>query len=227
MLLAGGRLDIGIGRASLAPPEVASELFRLDPLGVLVCQGHRFAPSPGVRVAALAEEPLLLAEEQRAPEFNQFVIELCRSVGFLPAVYRGTVESIRGAHRPGRAGQHGAVRASLLRTRPSRGSVWRSLTEPVSPLPVVDARTGQRPLQARPCHGLLRPRAVTGAGPGWKRPARQPGESGLPAAVISGADKTCSDWPFPLAAQCGLLTAQRFCITIRASLRNHLVPGRT
>jgi DNA-binding transcriptional LysR family regulator len=85
MLLAGGRLDIGIGRASLAPPEVASELFRLDPLGVLVCQGHRFAPSPGVRVAALAEEPLLLAEEQRAPEFNQFVIELCRSVGFLPA----------------------------------------------------------------------------------------------------------------------------------------------
>ena len=43
MLLVGGRLDIGIGRASLAPPEVASELFRLDPLGVLICQGHRFA----------------------------------------------------------------------------------------------------------------------------------------------------------------------------------------
>ena len=52
---------------------------------------------PGVPVAALAEEPLLLAEEQRAPEFNQFVIELCRSVGFLPAVYRWTVESIRAA----------------------------------------------------------------------------------------------------------------------------------
>ena len=33
MLLTGGQLDIGIGRASLAPPEVASELFRLDPLG--------------------------------------------------------------------------------------------------------------------------------------------------------------------------------------------------
>jgi DNA-binding transcriptional LysR family regulator len=135
MLLAGGRLDIGIGRASLAPREVASELFRLDPLGVLVSQGHRFASSPGVPVAALAEEPLMLAEEQRAPEFNQFVIELCRSVGFLPP-------------------------------------------------------------------GVPRDRA------GWNLPTRRPDEGGLPAAVISCADKTCSDWPFPPAAQCVLLTAQ-------------------
>jgi len=75
-LLVEGRLDVGLGRASLAPPEVASELFRLDPLGVLVGDGHRFASLPGVPVATLAAEPLLLAEEKRAPEFNQFVIEL-------------------------------------------------------------------------------------------------------------------------------------------------------
>jgi DNA-binding transcriptional LysR family regulator len=88
-LLADGRLDVGIGRASLAPPEVASELFRMDPLGVLVPEDHRLAASPEVPVARLAAEPLLLAEEQRAPEFNQFVIELCRSVGFVPTLYRG------------------------------------------------------------------------------------------------------------------------------------------
>ena len=41
--LVDGRLDVGLGRASLAPPAVASELFRLDPLGVLVAEGHRFA----------------------------------------------------------------------------------------------------------------------------------------------------------------------------------------
>ena len=58
---------------------------------------HRFAASPSVPVATLAEEPLLLSEEQRAPEFNQFVIELCRSVGVLPTLYRGTVDSIRAA----------------------------------------------------------------------------------------------------------------------------------
>ena len=33
--LADGRLDVGIGRATLAPPQVASLLFRQDPLGVL------------------------------------------------------------------------------------------------------------------------------------------------------------------------------------------------
>ncbi len=44
-LLVDGRLDVGLGRASLAPPEVASELFRLDPLGVLVPGNHRLAAS--------------------------------------------------------------------------------------------------------------------------------------------------------------------------------------
>ena len=34
--LQDGRLDVGVGRAALAPPEIASLLFRHDPLGVLV-----------------------------------------------------------------------------------------------------------------------------------------------------------------------------------------------
>src|SRR6202035_3575263 len=95
--LADGRLDVGIGRAALAPPQIASLLFRQDPLGGLVPTGHRFAELEGVPVAVLAEEPLLLAEEAQAPEFNQFTVEMCRSVGFTPTVYRGTVESIRAA----------------------------------------------------------------------------------------------------------------------------------
>src|SRR5690242_11352973 len=66
MLMDGG-LDVGLGRASAAPPEVAAELFRLDPLGVLVREDHRLAVVSRVPVAALAAEPLLLAEERRAP----------------------------------------------------------------------------------------------------------------------------------------------------------------
>src|SRR6185437_8226136 len=81
MLLAGGRLDIGIGRASLAPPEVASELFRLDRLGVLVGAGHRVAAAAGVAAAPLGGAPLPLGGARRAREFNQFVSALCRSVG--------------------------------------------------------------------------------------------------------------------------------------------------
>ena len=87
--LADGRLDVGIGRAALAPPQVASLLFRLDPLGVLVPTGHRFADLDEVPVAVLAEEPLLLAEEARAPEFNQFTVEMCRAARLHPRCLRG------------------------------------------------------------------------------------------------------------------------------------------
>jgi DNA-binding transcriptional LysR family regulator len=125
---------VGFGRASLAPPEVASELVRLDPLGVLVPERHRLAALPGVPVATLAEEPLLLAEEERAPEFNQFVIELCHSVGFAPTLYRGTVESIRAAVdliMQGRCVL--CVPASCVSALP--GIVWAPLVEPVSRYP--------------------------------------------------------------------------------------------
>jgi DNA-binding transcriptional LysR family regulator len=54
--LASGRLDVEIGWASLAPPEVTSELFRLDPLGALVPEGDRLAASQEVPVARLAAQ---------------------------------------------------------------------------------------------------------------------------------------------------------------------------
>ncbi len=94
-LLAEGLLDVGFGRAVLAPPAVASELFRLDPVGVLLPAAHPLASRASVPVPALRGEPLLLSPEARAPEFNQFVLELCRSTGFTPTLYPGTVGSIR------------------------------------------------------------------------------------------------------------------------------------
>ena len=132
--LVDGRLDVGLGRASLAPPTVASELFRLDPLGVLVADGHRLAGQPAVPVATLATEPLLLAEEERAPEFNQFVVELCRSVGFIPTLYSGTVESIQAAI------DLVAQRRCVLCTPsscvpPPTGIVWKPLVAPPSRYP--------------------------------------------------------------------------------------------
>ncbi len=132
--LVDGRLDVGIGRAALAPPEVASQLFRRDPLGVMVASSHRFAAMDGVPVAILAKEPLLLAEEVRAPEFNQFTVELCRSVGFTPTVYEGTVESIRAAADLVAQGRClYCVPSSCISALP--GTIWRPLTEPASYYP--------------------------------------------------------------------------------------------
>jgi DNA-binding transcriptional LysR family regulator len=132
--LVDGRLDVGLGRASLAPPEVVSELFRLDPLGVLVPQEHRLGELTGVPVASLASEPLLLAEENQAPEFNQFVVEMCRSVGFVPMVYRGTVESIRAA--VDLIGQGRCVVCAPASCVPALpGIAWRPLVDPPSHYP--------------------------------------------------------------------------------------------
>ena len=132
--LIDGHLDASIGRAALAPPHIASLLFRQDPLGVLVPAGHRFAELDGVPVAVLATEPLLLAEEVRAPEFNQFTVEMCRSAGFTPAVYGGTVESIRAAADLVAQGRClYCVPSSCISALP--GTTWRPLTEPASYYP--------------------------------------------------------------------------------------------
>jgi DNA-binding transcriptional LysR family regulator len=129
-----GRLDVGIGRAALAPPQVASLLFRQDPLGVLVPREHRFAGLESIPVTVLAEEPLLLAEEVRAPEFNQFTVEMCRAAGFTPAVYGGTVESIRAAADLVAQGRClYCVPSSCIAALP--GTIWRPLTEPASYYP--------------------------------------------------------------------------------------------
>jgi DNA-binding transcriptional LysR family regulator len=96
-MLADGRLDVGIGRSCAAPPQIASELFRLDPLGVLVADDHRLARLPVVPVSALAGEPLLLPDESRAPELAEFVGEICRTAGFVPAAHRDTVQNLRAA----------------------------------------------------------------------------------------------------------------------------------
>ena len=132
--LADGRLDVGVGRAAGAPPQVASLLFRHDPLGVLVPTGHPFAALEGVPVAVLAREPLLLAEEARAPEFNQFTVEMCRAAGFTPTVLRGTVESISAAAGLVAAGRClYCVPSSCISALP--GITWRPLTEPASYYP--------------------------------------------------------------------------------------------
>ncbi len=133
-LLVDGRLDVGIGRAALAPPEVASQLFRHDPLGVMIPAGHRFASMADVPAAVLAQEPLLLAEEAQAPEFNQFTVEMCREAGFTPTVYEGTVESVRAAADLVAQGRClYCVPASCISGFP--GTLWRPLTEPTSYYP--------------------------------------------------------------------------------------------
>jgi DNA-binding transcriptional LysR family regulator len=168
--LVDGRLDVGLGRASLAPPTVASELFRLDPLGVLVAEEHRFAVLPDIPVATLAAEPLLLAEEERAPEFNQFVTELCRSVGFIPTLYKGTVESIR-ASIDLVAQRRCVLCVPSSCASPPTGMVWKPLVAPPSRYPwSVLWRAGDSSEHVRALVGCAR---VLSRRLGWLEPQGQ------------------------------------------------------
>lgn len=134
-LIAQGRLDVGFGRASPAPPEVASGLVRLDPLGVLVADGHPWAGRDSVPVAMLDGEPLLLPGNSQAPEFDEFVTELCRSAGFVPALYRGTVGSVRAAaDLVGRELCVSCTPSSCASALPA--VVWRPLAEPAVRYPL-------------------------------------------------------------------------------------------
>jgi hypothetical protein len=72
-----------------------------------------------------------LTEEARAPEFNQFTIEMCRAAGFTPTVHEGTVESIRAAAGLVARGRClYCVPSSCISALP--GTIWRPLTEPAS-----------------------------------------------------------------------------------------------
>ncbi|MEO3813218.1 LysR substrate-binding domain-containing protein [Sphaerisporangium sp. B11E5] len=133
--LADGRLDIAIGHASQAPAEVTSKLIRLDPLGVLAPDEHRFAELDGVPVAALSDELLLLGEESQTPELNQFVITLCRSAGFAPTLYEGTVQSSRAAVDLVLQDRCVHCVPSSFRTSNRPGTIWRSLIEPAMHYP--------------------------------------------------------------------------------------------
>ena len=179
-LLTDGKIDVGIGRASHAPPSIASEVVRLDPLGMLFADAHRFANRRSIPVALLADEPMLLAEEDRAPEFNQLVGELCRTAGFTPKPYSGTVQSVRGA-------------ADLLRARDCvlcaprscgrvlRGIRWAPLVDPMTYYPwSLLWRAGD---ETEPVQTVLRYARALAAKLGWTdtTPRRHP------AAATAGA----------------------------------------
>lgn len=96
-MLAEGTLDVGIGRASQAPPGIASELIRLDRLGVLVGDTLEVSGSDVVAVGVLADFPIVLPEDAQAPEFNEFVFDLCSAAGFRPIRFNGSAQSARAA----------------------------------------------------------------------------------------------------------------------------------
>lgn len=132
--LTEGRLDIGVGRACFAPAEISSLLFRVDRMGVLIQAGHPLAQLAAIPVRLLADEPLLLPDGHKAPEFAHLVTEMCRSAGFTPKTYPGTVPSVSGAASLIARGRCVSFVPASCAPAP-QGTCWRPLREPSSHYP--------------------------------------------------------------------------------------------
>jgi hypothetical protein len=100
---------------------------------VLVPEDHRLAMLAAVPVPALAGEPLLLPDEEQAPESVRFLTELCRSSGFFPDRFRGSVQGLRpGFDLVARGGCAMVVPESAVS---SAGVHWRPLAPPAPRYP--------------------------------------------------------------------------------------------
>ena len=109
-------------------------LFRLDPLGVLLPAGHPLAAGP-VQVTALAGQRMLLGPPDRAPEFDEFVDELCRSAGFAPTRYPGCVTSARVAADLVLRGRCVVCLPCSAVSSTGPGLVWQPLVSPTVQYP--------------------------------------------------------------------------------------------
>ncbi|MGR6919959.1 hypothetical protein ACU635_37480 [[Actinomadura] parvosata] len=161
--MADGCPDIAIGRASRAPAAVTSKLIRLDPPGVLVPEGHRFAALVGVPVADPRRRAAVLGEESRTPELNQLAPVLCRSAGFTPALY----ESSRAA--ADLVLQHRCVSCSPPPTGPAPPGGPSPIPRRTTPGPCCG--TGTTPLPRSPPSSTA-PGTSPNSSAGWSPPPR-------------------------------------------------------
>jgi hypothetical protein len=127
--------------------------------------------------ASVPEQYRQLAEEVRAPEFNQFTVEMCRAAGFTPTVHEGTVESVR-SRRPGRPGTLPVLRPLFLHLRAPRDHLAAAHRTSLL-LPVVSAVARHRHLRPRAGHRQLRTNHVPAT-----RLARRPKADG----ALTGPD---------------------------------------
>ncbi|MCE3552398.1 LysR substrate-binding domain-containing protein [Pseudonocardia sp. RS11V-5] len=92
-----GYLDIGVGLARFAPAEISTARLALDPAGVFVGTKHPWASLRSIPVRELRSVILLRGDGDQAPEYNDFVVELCGREGFSPNTRPGSVDGVRAA----------------------------------------------------------------------------------------------------------------------------------
>lgn len=84
--LASGRADVGLGRYLDAPSRFRSEVIRSEPVFVALSSAHPLAGADGIRLADLADIPLLLWPRERNPQYYDRLLEICANASLEPLV---------------------------------------------------------------------------------------------------------------------------------------------
>lgn len=84
--LLDGDLDLGFLRGPVGHPKLEMEQVRVEPLLAALPSHHPLATRPELALSALASEPFVFVPRERAPEYYDQLIALCRGAGFSPRV---------------------------------------------------------------------------------------------------------------------------------------------
>jgi DNA-binding transcriptional LysR family regulator len=82
--LRDGRLDVGFVRPPVSDRTLNSEVLLSEALVIALPPKHRLASKPRVSLAALENEPFIVAPRDAVPVFHGAVLKACRAAGFVP-----------------------------------------------------------------------------------------------------------------------------------------------
>jgi DNA-binding transcriptional LysR family regulator len=96
-MLTQGSLDVGFGNLTSSPAGIVSEILRIDRLGVFISAVDPMAAEEGIPLAVLADIPVVVADNVRGPEFNDFFVEFCERAPVQLVLHHGSVQSVLAA----------------------------------------------------------------------------------------------------------------------------------
>jgi len=128
-----GELDAGLALFPEPMRGVRSELLRMEPLALLLGDGHPLAEEDPIPISRLERETLLLFPRELAPTYYDRVIAACEQAGFQPRVKtfadpppQAMVARLRATHEVGLPPASFALHAAAAQL----GVVARTLVEP-------------------------------------------------------------------------------------------------
>jgi DNA-binding transcriptional LysR family regulator len=84
--LRSGQLDVGLMMRPNSAADLNLETLFVEPMMVVVGEGHALAYSDGVALRQLADEPFVLFPQSQSPDLHDRLITLCSHAGFTPRV---------------------------------------------------------------------------------------------------------------------------------------------